>query len=365
MKDTKRFWLYLLTALLAASMVLTGCGKGEEQNSSEDTYSDTLLSSGDDAQSNADAGDSYAGSLDNAALAGDWYHSESEATLYFDGYEIYTAVDAYGALAGNYYFDGSTLELYGDDGITRTGYIDADGFLVLNDSDGYYYLVIYEQGDYFGDESEEGRGDYFGDESEEGRGDYFEDESTDEPAVNLSDFYGSWAYTSGYGWLVINGDGSYEFWKSGEGPRYYTYFFSGEAIRMQDIGETLFMREDGVLYNSRGETLTRCDESEVGDIGKGDVFEDENEGRGDVFDEATVTLEGNWEHTDGDRYLSFDGYEYYVYEKPSGTEKGTYSFDGEYIYFYDGGVQIDRAHVSEEGYIWLDSTFDGYFYHMG
>lgn len=59
----------------------------------------------------------------NDVLEGTWFYSEDlgESTITFDGLEVYTAVDSYGAYSGGYNYDGVSVELYEDGGVWYTG----------------------------------------------------------------------------------------------------------------------------------------------------------------------------------------------------------------------------------------------------
>ncbi len=131
--------------------------------------------------------------------------------------------------------------------------------------------------------------------AEDGKGDVIEEEPAGAEA-----FYGCWEYEGGFAWLVINEDGSYD-WYNDEGYDHSgDYYMEGDELWLEDSDLGYSLDGDGLMDND-GDKLF------AGEIPESDTeFSDPEE---DYFTASGISL--NYYLDDGDALLE-DGAFYFA-----------------------------------------------------
>lgn len=81
-------------------------------------------------------------SLEDAdPLLGAWQNDEAGVRLLFHADGTFSYLDGDDTVGGTYTFDGDTLTLSSDEGVTETGWMDEDGTLSFENLDGWFYFA--------------------------------------------------------------------------------------------------------------------------------------------------------------------------------------------------------------------------------
>lgn len=155
---------------------------------------------------------------------------------------------------------------------------------------------------------------------------------------------GSWRYDEIGGWIVINSyvDGFYYTYdETGRESGNYTYDIDGDEIYLSGHGVSVHMGEDGNLISSDGAILVRSDVPKV-------------ENYNDL-------MTGEWNYSDGEYILIFDGMETFTLTGPDAVVTGRYLYDETGIHFYNFDEEIYYGDINNAGNLILDDM-DGYFY---
>ena len=158
-------------------------------------------------------------------------------------------------------------------------------------------------------------------------------------------FSGSWRCDELDGWIIIEpyNDGTYRTYNSdGVEIEWNVYEIEGEELRLAGYDVTLSLMEDGQILTSDGNILYRApiDQSEV----------------------RNELLEGDWEYSDGDYMITFDGIDQFTLSGPGLVVCGKYQYDDTGVHLYSYGEEIDFGEIDNAGNLTLNGMEGGIFY---
>lgn len=307
----KRF-LTICSLLLCAVFLFTACQK-EEKKSEKHTHEEVT----EEVITEASAAEEFIGCWED-------FDSYNWICIYEDGtYEIYSENgEVYGPAP--YDFDGEQLVL-SDTGTTLV--MAESGNLESSTGEVLFKSHLPEP-----EETEE-------------EPEYTVDEELQHKYELSQAFSGSWRCDELDGWIIIEpyNDGTYRTYSSdGVEIEWNVYEIEGEELRLAGYDVTLSLMEDGQILTSDGNILYRApiDQSEV----------------------RNELLEGDWEYSEGDYMITFDGIDQFTLSGPGLVISGKYQYNDTGVHLYNYGEEIDFGDIDNAGYLTLNGMEGGFFY---